>query len=159
LSFKTLVLGIGNNLLTDEGVGIHVIRYLQTHHADIPDVEYMDGGTLSFTLAEPIASVDGLIVVDATRLDGPPGTMGVFENAEMDVFLKGKRSNVHEVSLTDLMDMTRLTDDLPKQRCLVGIQPGVMDWGETPTSEVAAMIPTAAERVLAKIAQWRAGDA
>ena len=54
----TLILGIGNNLLSDEGIGIHVIRYLDEHHGDTPATTFLDGGTLSFTLADPIAEHD-----------------------------------------------------------------------------------------------------
>lgn len=152
---KILVLGIGNNLLTDEGVGIHVVEYLREHHPNLPNVELMDGGTLSFTLAEPIAAADALIVVDAARLDAPPGTIRSFEGEAMDTYMKGKRGSVHEVGLADLFDMARLTGDLPHKRCLIGIQPDSMDWGELPTSEVAAAIPEVAERVVNTVARWR----
>jgi hydrogenase maturation protease len=154
LSFHTLVLGIGNNLLSDEGVGVHVIRYLADHFPELPDTELMDGGTLSFTLAEPIARTDGLIVVDAARLDAPPGTIRRFEDGDMDLYLKGKRGSVHEVGLADLIDMTRLTGDMPARRCLIGIQPQFLDWGDRPTSEVEAAIPAAAGMVVETIRRW-----
>jgi len=154
VAFKTLVLGIGNNLLSDEGAGVHVVRQLAEQYPDQDGVEYLDGGTLSFTLAEPIAAADGLIVVDAARLDSPPGTVRLFEGPDMDAFLKGKRSSVHEVSLADLIDMARLTGDLPERRCLIGIQPESLDWGDAPGPEVAAAIPLAAEQVLDTIRRW-----
>ena len=61
---KTLVLGIGNTLLTDEGIGIHVLQALEPELANWPDVTLLDGGTLSFTLAGPIEETDALIVVE-----------------------------------------------------------------------------------------------
>jgi len=155
LAFSILVLGIGNNLLSDEGIGIHVLRYLQQHHGDLPDVQYLDGGTLSFTLAEAIAACDGLIVVDAARLDAVPGSVRLFCDQAMDDYLKGKRGSVHEVGLTDLLDMARLTDDLPVKRCLVGVQPQSLDWGESPTPIVEQAIPEAASYVLGCIRDWR----
>ena len=63
----TLVLGIGNTLLTDEGVGIHVIEYLAARHS-LPGVTFLDGGTLSFTLAEAVSTHRQLIVVDGGYL-------------------------------------------------------------------------------------------
>ena len=69
-----LVLGIGNTLLSDEGVGIHVLHAL-SQGAPMPDgVELLDGGTLSFTLAGPIQDADALIVVDAANINAEPGT-------------------------------------------------------------------------------------
>ncbi|MDO9385367.1 MAG: hydrogenase maturation protease, partial [Thiobacillus sp.] len=70
---KTLVLGIGNTLLTDEGVGIHVLQALAPELANWPDVTLLDGGTLSFTLAGPIEEADALIVVDAANIKSKPG--------------------------------------------------------------------------------------
>jgi hydrogenase maturation protease len=154
LSITLLILGIGNNLLSDEGVGVHVVQHLQARETLPAGVTLMDGGTLSFTLAEPIAQADALIVVDAARLDAAPGTIRVVEGEAMDAFLRGARNSVHEVSLADLMDMARLTGDLPQRRCLVGIQPESLDWGEAPSAAVAAAIPAAARQVREIALRW-----
>lgn len=156
MTFKTLVLGIGNSLLTDEGVGIHTINYLVQRYPRLRDVEFMDGGTLSYTLAEPISRADGLIVVDAARLDTEPGTIRQFEGADMDGYLKGHRGSVHEVGLAELIDMSRLTGDMPDHRCLIGIQPLSLDWGEAPTAKVDAAVPVAAGMVMETIRRWTA---
>lgn len=155
-STSTLVLGIGNTLLSDEGVGVHVVEQLRTACVDRDDIELVDGGTLSFTLAEVISSHPRLVVVDAARLDSPPGTVAVFEGAEMDRRLRGGLQSVHEVSLSDLMDIARLTGTLPAQRALVGIQPDSIDWGEAPTPEVAAAVPGAVRAVLDIVERWDA---
>ena len=63
MSGKTLVLGIGNTLLSDEGVGVHMLDWMQTHHPEITGIDYLDGGTLSFTLAPYIEDTDNLIVL------------------------------------------------------------------------------------------------
>jgi hydrogenase maturation protease len=154
---KTLVLGIGNTLLTDEGVGVHVLAHL----ADGPlpeDVELLDGGTLSFTLAGPIEEADALVVVDAANLKSSPGTLRVFEGGAMDAFLMGNRkSSVHEVGLTDLRAIAMLAGHWPERRALVAIQPQAVDWGETPTPAVAAAIPQAAQAVRDLISGWCGG--
>jgi hydrogenase maturation protease len=152
---RTLILGIGNTLLSDEGVGVHVVRHLAAHHGDDPDVTFLDGGTLSFTLAGDIADHDCLIVVDAARLDGPPGTVRCFEDEAMDRYLGRAQMSVHEVGLSDLMDMARLSDTLPRRRALVGIQPAFLDWGDAPTAEVAPAVPEAARLVLGLLRRWR----
>jgi hydrogenase maturation protease len=157
LAFHTLVLGIGNTLLSDEGVGVHALHYLAGHHPLPPHVELLDGGTLSFTLAGPVAAADGLIVVDAARLDAAPGTVRLFEGEAMDTFVKGSHGSVHEVGLSDLLDMVRLSGDLTRYRCLIGIQPRELGWGEQPTPEVAAALPEAAALVLETIGRW-SGD-
>ena len=151
----TLILGIGNTLLTDEGIGIHVIDHLRETHPDLPGVTCLDGGTLSFTLAGPIAEHDNLIVIDAARLDAPPGSIRTFVGEAMDRHLGGNRQSVHEVGLGDLLDIARLSDTLPRQRALIGIQPASIDWGERPTTEVRRAIDSAARKALQLHANWQ----
>lgn len=151
----TLILGIGNNLLTDEGIGVHVVQYLEKHHADTPDVTFLDGGTLSFTLAEPMAEHDNLIVVDAARLGEPAGTIKCLEGEDMDRYLKGNRASVHEVGLVDLFDISRLSGTFPKNRALIGVEPESLGWGDYPSPAVAPAIAGAARRALDLAARWR----
>ncbi|WP_457675638.1 HyaD/HybD family hydrogenase maturation endopeptidase [Thiolapillus sp.] len=151
---STLILGIGNTLLRDEGVGVHVIRYLK-QQTDLPaDAVLADGGTLSFSLVADIEDHDRLIVIDATELGAEPGTIRCLENESMDSFLGGIRRSVHEVSLLDLMDMARLTGTLPQRRALFGIQPEVVDWGHQLSPRVETAVPKVAEQVLKLVDIW-----
>jgi hydrogenase maturation protease len=152
---KTLVLGIGNTLLSDEGVGVHVLAALSQCSLPGDQVELVDGGTLSFTLAVPIEDAEALIVVDAAQLQAAPGSLQVFEGEEMDRFLTAqKRSSVHEVGLTDLMNIARLTERWPEKRALVAIQPDKVDWGEHPTPAVQSAIPLACRKIEALLEAW-----
>jgi len=142
MGMKILVLGIGNTLLTDEGVGIVAMRELEAQYGIRDDMEFLDGGTLSFTLAVPISECDALLVIDAAELGAVPGTVRNFKVETMDAFLGANRkSSVHEVGLLDLMSISRLTGHWPQQRALIGVQPAVVGWGETLTPEVAAALP------------------
>lgn len=153
---KTLVLGIGNTLLTDEGVGVHVLQALEPLLADCDDVTLLDGGTLSFTLAGPIEASDALIVVDAANIRSQPGDWVLFEGEAMDAFLMGNRkSTVHEVGLTDLRAIAILAGHWPERRAMLAIQPEVVDWGEQPTPAVAAAIPPACTAIHDLIRSWR----
>jgi hydrogenase maturation protease len=153
---RTVVLGVGNTLLSDEGAGVHVVERLRGQWPDLAGVDFLDGGTLSFTLAGPMAEAEQLIIIDAAELGAPPGTLALYRDAEMDAYLGcGKRRSVHEVSLLDLLAIARLTEDLPSRRALIGIQPGAVDWGEAPTAEVAAAIPLACDMALDLIREWQ----
>jgi len=156
---RIMVLGIGNTLLQDEGAGVHAMRQLQLESADLAGVEFMDGGTLSFSLAGPIGAVDCLLVIDAAELGGPPGAVEMFCDAEMDRFLGANRKcSVHEVGLLDLLAITCLTDNLPPQRALIGIQPAVLDWGEEPSAAVAQALPLACATARELIRGWQASS-
>ena len=121
-----------------------------------PDAaEFVDGGTLSFSLLPYIEATDSMLVIDAADLDGAPGTIGLFEGAAMDEFLtSARRRTVHEVGLIDLLDMARLQDCLPRRRALLCIQPGRIDWSETLSAPVAEALPEAARQAQALLQRW-----
>ena len=154
LAKTTLILGIGNSLLADEGLGIRMLDYLQRHFPELPNVTYLDGGTLSFTLAPWIEEADRLIVIDAAELKATPGTIEVFEGEEMDRFAGKTKRSVHEVSLGDLLAIAHLTDALPHNRALVAIQPGNIDWGPVLSDPVTRALPEAAHQVVCLTRKW-----
>ena len=156
-SRKTLILGIGNVLLRDEGAGVFAIRQLADLAAQRDDIELMDGGTLSFSLAGAIEDADNLIVIDAAQYDGEPGTTKVFVGEQMDEFIGSNRKcSVHEVSLIDLMAIALLAGQLPRQRALIGIQPQTIEWGDTPSLPVSAAIQLACDQAMQLAEEWRA---
>ena len=148
------MLGIGNTLLTDEGVGVHVIKRLEARYRNLPMVTFLDGGTLSFSLAGELASHDRLIVVDAAHTENPPGSVVCFEALDMDRYLKGNRKSVHEVGLGDLLDITRLSEQYPEKAALVGIEPFSMAWGELLSPVVEQAVPLAVDCVMELIDRW-----
>lgn len=151
---KTLILGIGNTLLSDEGAGIHALNLLQTLHPELQNITYIDGGTLSFTLAAYIEDCDRLIVFDAAELKAPPGTVKTMAGDAMDAFLGAARRSPHEVGLLDLFDIARLTGSLPENRALIGIQPASIEWGMEPTPRVADALPAAVEQAVNLLGRW-----
>ena len=139
---RILVLGVGNTLLADEGVGIVAMNELKARFGASNEIEFIDGGTLSFTLAAPISECDAMLVIDAAELGESPGTAHSFEGEEMDRFLGENRKNsVHEVGLLDLRAISLLTGYWPQQRALIGVQPAFVGWGDTLTPRVAAALP------------------
>jgi len=151
-----LVLAIGNILLSDDGIGIHVLNKLRGDFCSADSVKLCDGGTLSFTLVGAIADATALIVIDAAQLGSVPGTIQTFLGTNMDNFLAGQRHlSAHELSIMDLMAMAQLTGDWPERRALIAIQPEKIDWGESPTALVNAAIPAACNRIKSLINHWR----
>jgi hydrogenase maturation protease len=153
---KTLILGLGNTLLGDEGAGVKAVGFLQNAKPALQGVEMLDGGTLSFILAGPIEEADKLIVIDAAQLHSAPGTVQLYEGKEMDQFvMRNKHNSVHEVSLSDLMVIAHLLGQLPQRRALIGIQPERIDWSDTLTDSVENSIPVACDLVHELLMRWR----
>lgn len=152
-----VILGIGNTLLRDEGIGIHLLNYLQSQYPEWAPrykIVMLDGGTLSFDLLASIRSDQELIVLDAVNLKQSPGTLYCLQAQAMDDFLSQPGKSVHEVSLLDLFDMSRLTDQLPQKRALIGIQPDCIDWGSELSPVIQETLPRAAFQVEQILAQW-----
>jgi len=148
------VVGIGNNLLQDDGAGIHALRHYESHHPS-QDVECLDAGTVGLAMMDRLSNLDGLVAVDAMRLGKPPGTITVLQGEDMDAHLRNHHGSVHELGLSDILDALRLCDDLPSNRALVGIEPEGMDWGTEPTEKVAAAIPDAAKHIRDLVRDWQ----
>ncbi|MCK5649527.1 MAG: hydrogenase maturation protease, partial [Gammaproteobacteria bacterium] len=105
-----MILGIGNTLLKDEGIGIHLLNYIEEQNPQwqsCDKIEMIDGGTLSFDLLASIQADQDLIVLDAINLNQSPGTVYCLQDQAMDEFLSQPGKSVHEVSLQDLFDMSR----------------------------------------------------
>jgi len=153
----TLVLGLGNALLADDGIGLHVIsalkRVVAERRSSTP-VFIRDGGTLGLSLLPEIDAATALIVVDAANFGGAPGDVKVFDSEAMDVQVGGAKSSAHELALADLLCAARLNGSLPRRRALVGIAPSSVEWGLEPTPEVAACIPLACAKIQAIIERW-----
>ncbi len=154
---QTLVLGIGNILLNDDGVGVHVVRQLDAlqQAGDIGHaIALRDGGTIGLALLSEFKEASALIVIDAMEIGAEPGTVQVFQGADMDVQLCGQKRTAHEVALADLMTAARLMACVPKRRALIGIQPGSTQWGLLPTEPVRAAITVACNTVLSLLESW-----
>lgn len=148
------VVGVGNNLLQDDGAGIHTLRHFESHHSS-KDVECLDAGTVGLAMMDRLTNLDGLVAVDAMRLGKPAGTITVLQGEEMDAHLRNHHGSVHELGLSDILDALRLCDDLPANRALVGIEPEQMDWGTEPTEKVAAAIPDASNYIHELVRDWQ----
>jgi hydrogenase maturation protease len=153
-SARALVLGIGNPLMSDDGVGLRVLEVLAGLAPALDGVRYLDAGTLGFLLLPDIEDSDSLLLLDAARLGAAPGELRVFEGSAMDEFLAGNSAGVHDVSLRDMLDAARLTGGLPERRALVAVQPGKVDWGLSLSAAVESAVIPAAMRAREILERW-----
>jgi hydrogenase maturation protease len=149
-----LVLGFGNVLLSDDGVGVRLTEQLRLE-SGAEAARFIDGGTMSFSLLPHLEEASAVLVIDAANLESPPGTVQLREGAAMDTFLKTKRRrSVHEVGLIDLLDMARLKGCLPGLRALLCIQPECIDWGADLSPSVRKAMPSAAREARLLLDRW-----
>lgn len=143
---KVVVLGVGNTLLTDEGVGVRAVELLQRRYVLPPGVEAIDGGTAGMELLESLEDLDKLIIVDCVRVGEPPATVIRRVDDEVPQFFR-TRISPHQLGISDVLAALRLRERFPKRLALIGIQPKDLETGIELTPEVAATLP----RVLAAI--------
>jgi len=144
-----LVLGIGNLLLGDEGVGVRIIEAIR-ERAMPEDVEAADGGTGGADLVDLMAGRRKVIIVDAAEFDGRPGDILRFTAADL-----GRRESIglslHDLGLAEALTMMRRLGCEPEEVVIFGVKPKDMSPGLDLTAEVAAAVPKVVELVLAEL--------
>jgi len=135
---KTLVLGVGNLLLKDEGVGIHAIQALEKEDLP-PDVTLMDGGTGGLHLLSWLQDYDRIIMIDATLDDNRPGTIRLIQPRYASDF--PPLMSAHEIGLRDMIEAMCLLDNLPEIRLIVISAADINEVGIDLSPEVQAALP------------------
>ena len=134
-----LVLGIGNVLLTDEGVGVRALIELERRYTFPENVELLDGGTAGIELLRHIRNRDYLIIIDAMKFDKEPGTVSRVEGQDVPAAFR-TRISPHQLGLSDLLAAAMLTEELPKNLVLFGVEPENLDIGLDLTDTVEASV-------------------
>jgi hydrogenase maturation protease len=146
-----LVLGLGNVLLEDDGVGSAAVTRLRDYY-DSPDgVRVFDGGTLGLSLLPYLDQADALILVDAVRTDDAPGTFVRLDGDDVPPAV-ATRLSPHQVGVADLLDGARWLDRYPSRVVLLGLVPQSIELGLGLTPAVADGLAGLVERVAAEAA-------
>ena len=130
-----LVLGLGNVLLGDDGLGAAAIARIERDYRIPPGVRFEDGGTLGLSLLGLIADSDRVILVDAVRAEAPPGTLVRLDGADV-ADAVWNRLSPHQVGVADLLEAARLIDCYPSAVTLLGLVPEVIDLAVVRSSAV-----------------------
>jgi hydrogenase maturation protease len=144
-----LILGVGNLLLSDEGVGVHVAQKMMEMNMP-PHVRVVEGGTDGFGLINIILEADRLILVDAVRGGGEPGSIYRFDiedcPAEADIF----KTSVHQISILEVINLSGLIGSTPKTT-IIGIEPKSLGMGMELSSEVEAKLPKVIKIIMEEV--------
>jgi hydrogenase maturation protease len=147
---KTVVLGIGNLIMQDEGVGVRVVEALERDHAMPEGVTLIDGGTSAMEMLEDLSDLDRLIVVDAINAGESPGTLLRIEGDEVPTFFR-TRLSPHQIGLPDVLASLEFMGAQPKYMVILGVQPQAMELGMELSPVVAARVPELVDQVLAEL--------
>lgn len=145
---RLMILGVGNLLLQDEGVGVQVIKALEGQ--PLPEgVELLDGGTIGVDLLAYISEVKQIIVIDAVKGGGEPGAIYRLTPQILGQF-KEKALSLHQVGFLEVLDLSGQLGNRP-EAIIYGVEPQVIDWGMELTEPVQAAVPRVVELVLEEV--------
>ncbi|MBV8133800.1 MAG: hydrogenase maturation protease [Alphaproteobacteria bacterium] len=145
-----LVLGLGNVLLADDGLGPAAVARVERDYRIPPEIRLEDGGTLGLSLLGLIAESDRVILVDAVRADAPPGTLVRLDGtAVMDA--ARNRLSTHQVGVADLLDAARLIGSYPATVTLLGLVPESIGLGLVRSTAVTASLDKLVEAIVREV--------
>lgn len=150
---RVLVLGLGNLLLSDEGLGVRALRLLEDGYSAEPALTLVDGGTAGLDLLPLFAEYRRILLLDALAMDRPPGHCALIRN-EAILTVLSPRLSVHHLGLSDVLALTRLLDFPPSDIALVGMVPRCLDTGLDLSPEVTAALPRMLAMARTLLAGW-----
>lgn len=151
---RVAVLGLGNILLSDEGVGVHAAAALARSYTFTPSLDILDGGTLGLDLLPFFQTRDRILIIDAINLGKPPGYLAKFNGSEIRAVFTGRLS-VHHIGFADLLSATLLTRETPPDLCLIGVQPLSLHMGLELTSHIRNLLDPILDLAVIKLQEWK----
>ncbi|WP_160148894.1 hydrogenase maturation protease [Amycolatopsis alkalitolerans] len=145
----TVVLGLGNVICSDGGLGVHAISRLHQHYQFPADVELVEGGTAGLRLLPRLADADRAVLIDAVDVGAAPGTLVRLEGDDLDCYVRGVSARA--TGLADLLHAARQGGKSPSRLVLHGAQPAETGLGTRLSGPVAAALGMLAGRVAADL--------
>ncbi|MBC7235944.1 MAG: hydrogenase maturation protease [Chloroflexi bacterium] len=152
-----LVLGLGNVLLQDEGLGIHALERLRAEEVWPACVSWLDGGTKGMDLLPYLDGVTDLLVLDAIDAGQPPGALVCLAGEDIPTFLSPSLS-MHQLGLQELLALAALQGILPNRVVLLGLQPECLGWGTALSRPVRQALGDLVSAAALVLTEWLQED-
>jgi len=149
---RTVVLGLGNLIRSDDAVGLFALRQLEREPKLPANVVLVEGGTKGLELLPYICDAVRLLVLDAVDIGAVPGT--VCRAAGQDLRTLPGNGMVHELALSDMLNALRMMGREPAETVLLGVQPSTIDLGTVLSTPVQQALPTLVEAALIELSRW-----
>lgn len=147
------IIGIGNTLYSDEGVGVHLLPYLEEALSKYSHVEIIEGATDGMKLLEPVEEADYLIIIDAINAGRQGGELITIRNDEIPRYF-GIKMSIHQVGFQEVLFAANLQERLPEDMVMFGIQPESLELGLELSDIVKERLPDLVARVVEQVRCW-----
>jgi hydrogenase maturation protease len=148
-----LIFGCGNLLLSDEGFGVHFIRYLERHYRFPAQVHLMDGGTLGLFAAHALEEADRVWIIDAVSVEGAAGNVLRFTKPDIMLRQLPVKLSPHQIGVQEMLLVSELRGRCPAEIVLLGVVPGRIAPGSQLSPPLEALLPALAAQLLAELKQ------
>jgi hydrogenase maturation protease len=155
---RRVVLGLGNTLNTDEGLGVHVLTLLQREVGTNTSFEFLDGGTLGLNLLPLVEETSHLLLIDAVDSHSAPGTVVEMRGEEIPLFA-GVKLSQHQLGFQEVLGLAQVRGKLPEHLHLIGVQPADLSVGIGMSNAVTRVIPEIIARGKAVLRDWAGSNA
>ena len=159
ISTRRIVMGLGNTLNNDEGLGVYALKALETYLKEnvadsLPsDLEFIDGGVLGLNLLPWVEEASYLLVLDAINARKEPGTLIELKRDEIPLYTGIKLSD-HQITFQEVLGLANFRGKLPEHLHMIGIQPADISIGVDMSPEVAATMPEVQKRAVQVLVEW-----
>lgn len=150
---RTVVIGLGNPLMTDDGAGLAALAALHEGWAFSGDVSFVDGGTWGMNLLPIVEDAGRVLLLDAVHVNARPGTVVVMEREQLPKFFALKLSP-HQIDLKDVLALAELRGTLPEDTVAIGIEPDRIEMGTELSAVVQAGLSEVVERAVRRLEGW-----
>ena len=150
---KIGILGIGNLLVSDEGFGVHAIRYLEEHYQFPDNVIIIDGGTAGIYMSPFLEECDPVIVIDVVDIDAEPGSMHYYSNEDVKAGKISTRMSPHQLGLLEVLEICKLRDAAPESVEFYCVVPKTLETSTKLSDVVAPRIKDICDIVLKRLGE------
>ncbi len=151
---RKVVLGLGNLLNCDEGLGVHALKDLDAQLGPHPGVEIIDGGVLGLNLLPIVEECSHLLILDAANAGKPAGSVIELSREQIPLYV-GIKLSEHQITFQEVLGLAKIRGTLPEHLYLIGIQPADMSIGLELSEVVKRALPTVISRAGAILLEWK----
>jgi hydrogenase maturation protease len=150
---ETVVIGVGNPLMGDDGLGIEVLERLRLGWVISPHLDLLDGGTWGLNLLPHVEGARRVMFIDAINIGREPGSLVELDGEEIPRFLAQKVSP-HQIDVKEVLALAELRGTLPDELCAIGLQPENIEMRTSLTPAVASQIDRLLARIIERLRDW-----
>jgi hydrogenase maturation protease len=149
-----VVLGLGNPLMADEGIGVEILLRLSQRAGKFPAVEFVDAGTAGLSLLHKLSCRRKAVLIDCCAMGSSPGSIAMFRPEEVDSVKRLSHFSLHEVDILHVIELARRLGDCPGEILIFGVEPAAIEAKQSLSAVLAERLDSYVELVAGQLRKW-----